>query len=326
MRFEPPCCPNPLCTAHTARPFRFHRYGSFRRRCDGRTVQRFLCRECQSTFSSQAFRLDYRLKRPHLHQELWDLFISKVTHRQSARLLDCDRKTVAQRLDLLGRHCQQWHHARLARQTLQGTFQLDELETFEHNRRLQPLTVPVLIQRSSYFLVDLAVAPLPCRGGLGPADRSRKAQREALYGKRRSGSRAAVESCLTSLAGCLGGHSRLESDSKTAYTSSVRRVLGSVVTQVEHSGRGRRDYGHPLFPINHTLAMLRDGVSRLVRRSWAASKRGQRLLQHLWIWACWRNYVRAITNRAPDRTPAMVAGVATRPFKKDEILAWKVTR
>lgn len=325
MRFEPPFCPNRLCPAHASRPFRFHRNGTFRRHCDGRAVQRFFCRECQGTFSSQAFRLDYRLKRPRLHHELWGLFISKVTHRQSARLLACDRKTVAQRLDLLGQHCQRWHRARLVGQTLQGAFQLDELETFEHSRRLQPLTVPVLIQRQSYFLVDLAVATLPCRGGLREADRRRKAQREKLYGKRRSGSRAAVESCLASLARCLGGHSRLESDSKPAYGASVRRVLGQGVTHREHSGSGRRDWGHPLFPINHTLALMRDGVSRLVRRTWAASKRGQRLHQHLWIWACWRNYVRAITNRSPDRTPAMVAGVANRPFNPDEILAWKVT-
>ena len=72
--------------------------------------------------------------------------------------------------------------------------------------------------------------------------------------------------------------------------------------------------------------MLRDGVSRLVRRTWAASKEGARLRLHLWIWACWRNYVCGITNRSPGVTPAMVAGVASRPLGKDELLGWRVTR
>jgi len=330
MRFEPPFCPNTRCSAHSGRPFRFHRIGTFRRKCDGRCVQRFFCRECRRSFSSQAFRLDYRLKRPRLHLDLWNLFVSKVTHRQSARLLGCNRKTLAQRLWLLGEHCQRWHLARLQQRALVGAFQLDELETFEHSRRLQPLTVPVLIQRQSYLVVDLAVAPLPCRGGLREADRRRKAQREALYGKRRSGSRAAVEGCLSTLAGCLGGMGLLESDAKPAYAASVRRVLGHSAAHVRHPGRGRRDYGHPLFAINlfainHTLAMLRDGISRLVRRTWAASKKGGWLQRHLWIWVCWRNYVRGITNRASAITPAMVAGLAQRRLSKDEILAWKVT-
>ena len=94
---------------------------------------------------------------------------------------------------------------------------------------------------------------------------------------------------------------------------------------VRYSSRAKRDRGNPLFPINHTLAMLRDGVSRLVRRSWAASKRRSKLELHLWIWACWRNYVRGITNKARHVTPAMAAGLERRPFRKDELLAWRVT-
>jgi transposase-like protein len=325
MRFQPPFCPHRDCSAHTSRPFRYQRRGSYRRACDGRRAQRFLCLECRRSFSTQRFRLDFRLQRPRLHLDLWSLFISKVTQRQSARMLCCDRKSIARRLDLLGEHCRAWHRRRLAGRRLAGTFQLDELETFEHSRRLQPVTVPVLIQRGSYLVVDLAVAPLACRGGLSPRARRRKAEREALYGKRRSGSRAAVERCLGTLKACLGTGGVLESDRKASYAASLRRVLCDRATHVPREGSGRRDYGHPLFPINHTLAQLRDGVSRLVRRSWGASKLRAKLELHLWIWACWRNYVRGITNRAQHVTPAMVAGLERRPIRKDELLAWKVT-
>ena len=107
------------------------------------------------SFSTQRFRLDFRLQRPRLHLDLWRLLVSKVTHRQSARMLGCDRKSVARRLDLMGAHCRAWHRHRLARGPLAGSFQLDELETFEHSRRLQPVTVPVLIQRPSLLVVDV---------------------------------------------------------------------------------------------------------------------------------------------------------------------------
>ena len=326
MRFQPPFCPHPTCRAHTARPFRYQLRGTYPRACDGRRAQRFRCLECGRSFSTQRFRLDFRLQRPRLHLDLWSLLVSKVTHRQSARMLGCDRKSVARRLDLLGQHCRAWHRSCLARGRLAGTFQLDELETFEHSRRLQPVTVPVLIQRGSYLVVDLGVATLPCRGGLSAAYRRRKAEREARWGKRRSGSRAAVEGCLGTLKASLRGRRGvLESDRKTAYATSLRRVLGGRVAHVRHESRGRRDWGHPLFPINHTLAQLRDGVSRLVRRSWAASKRRERLELHLWVWACWRNYVRGITNRAPRVTPAMVAGLQRRPIRPAELMAWRVT-
>lgn len=326
MRFAPPRCPYTACSAHTSTPFRYVHWGRFDRACDGRAVTRFRCLECGRTFSSQTFRLDWRLQRPRLHLDLWAHLISKVTHRQAARMLNCTRKSIAHRLDLLGEHCRAYHAHQLDKlargRGLAGRFQLDELETFEHNRRLQPVTVPVLIHRSSYFVVDLAMAPLPCRGRLSELNRAKKAVREGLYGKRRSGSRRAVEACLGTLARVRRPFAgiKLETDCKHEYVRSVRAVLGAGTKHERTSSKDRRDYGNPLFPINHTLAMLRDGVSRLVRRTWAASKQQLRLGRHLWIWVCWRNYVRGVTNRARHTTPAMIVGAAERAVRKDELL------
>jgi len=326
MPYTPPRCPYPACSAHTSRPFRYTRWGTFHRRCDGRDVTRYRCLECSRTFSTQTFRLDWRLHRPRLHLDLWGHIISKVTHRQAARMLGCTRKSIAHRLDLLGEHCREFHARKLEQlarsRGLSGRFQLDELETYEHNRRLQPLTVPVLIQRSSYFVVDLAVAALPCRGRLSERNRAKKAEREERYGKRRSGSRRAVEACLGTLRDLHRPHTKLEleTDRKHEYVGSIERVLGPGTPHARTSSKDRRDYRNPLFPINHTLAMLRDGVSRLVRRTWAASKQMQRLGRHLWIWVCWRNYVRGVTNSARHTTPGMIVGTAEKPVRKDELL------
>jgi transposase-like protein len=329
MRFDPPRCPYPACPSRSAGIFRCARWGRYSRKCDGRSAQRFRCGACRRTFSSQAFRLDFRLHRPRLHLDLWNPLISKVTHRQAARTLGCHRRTVAHRLELLGRHCRDFHIERLGRLAedggRDGPWQLDELETYEQDRRLQPLTVPVLIHRSSYFVVAVDVAPLPCRGGLSRRDQRRKSEREQSHGLRRSGSRAAVERCLAPLVALVGHHvAQVETDRKKTYPAILERLLGRSHLHVStHSGL-KRDRRNPLFPINHTLAQLRDGVSRLVRRTWAASKRAARLEWHLWIWICWRNYVRYVTNEAPLTTPAMILGVERRPLGREELLCARI--
>jgi hypothetical protein len=184
----------------------------------------------------------------------------------------------------------------------------------------------VLIERKSLFVLHAAVAPLACRGRLSARDRHRKLERERLHGKRRSGSRAAVRSCFEALRAAHEPRRRVhvETDQKHSYGALLEQVFAGRADHETYSSRLARNRRNPLFQINHTLAMLRDGVSRLVRRTWAASKKRERLERHLWIWIAWRNYVRGITNRAPRTTPAMVLGLAGRRYRREELLAWRV--
>lgn len=330
MRFRPDRCPRPDCPSLVSGHHRWCFKGHFLRACDGRFVQRFLCLECQRTFSTQTFRLDYRLRKPRLNLTLLGPFISKVTHRQAARILGCSRGTVAHRLELLGEHCERFHRWRLSRArgrlSVSAIFQLDELETFEHDRRLAPVTMPVLIERKSYFVVDVKTAALPARGGLRKRDRERQKAREQLHGRRRSGSVRAVESCIRTLSMLmrLGASIRVQTDRKEAYPSILKRHFQRGILHERHSSTARRNYANPLFPINHTLAMMRDGISRLVRRTWAASKLKEKLERHAWIWAVWRNYVRTVTNKTRSTTPAMALGVEEKRWRMSEICAWRV--
>jgi transposase-like protein len=330
MQFQPRYCPRSGCPSHHSHHFRWRRKGFFHRRCDGRDVQRFFCLECRHGFSIQTFRVDYRLRKPGLHLALFKDFVSKTTLRQSARNWGCTRRTVAHRLRLLGAHCREFHQSMLERARsnggIGGTFQLDELETFEHSRRLKPVTVPVLIERSSYFVLHAECAPLPARGRLSAADRRKKEQQERQFEKRRSGSVQAVRRAFDVLARVHRRHAQVvvQTDQKSSYATRLEQLFGERVQHERHSSTAARNYGNPLFPINHTLAMMRDGVSRLVRRTWAASKLRDRLELHLWIWIAYRNYVRAITNRARETTAAMALGIDRKKWKRDELLAWRV--
>ena len=327
MRFHPPKCPYPHCSSRSRKSLRFRHRGSYRRACDGRTVLRFECLDCRRSFSTQTFRLDYRLRRPTLWVEVFEQLISKVTLRQIARIHHCSRKSIAQRLTLFGLQARAFHLRTLeearARFALTGRFQLDELETYEEDRRLSPLTVPVLIERTSFFVLGADVAPLASRGGLSPFHRLKKERREELLGKRRSGSRKAVAGMFELLARFTprSGPLLLESDEKASYRTEARKVFGKRLVHQCYASKSSKRPSSKLFPINHTLAQMRDGVSRLVRRTWASSKRAGMLSLHIWIWIGWRNYVRGITNYATKTTPAMALQVLPYQVAIRELIA-----
>ncbi|MBK7644528.1 MAG: hypothetical protein IPJ19_16030 [Planctomycetes bacterium] len=80
----------------------------------------------------------------------------------------------------------------------EGQFQLDELETFEHNRRLKPVTVPVLVHKPSYCILHAEVGTLPARKPLSKANLAKLARYEQLEGdvKRKSESREKMTRCF----------------------------------------------------------------------------------------------------------------------------------
>jgi len=120
-----------------------------------------------------------------------------------------------------------------------------------------------------------------------------------------------------------GDITKVQTDRKMTYGSILREAFGRAVVHERFDSKRARDYSNPLFPINHTLAMMRDGVSRLVRRTWAASKRSECLRLHMWIWLVWRNYVRGITVKAAKTTPAMAIGIDESPWERVRLFRWR---
>ena len=330
MQFHPPFCPASTCRSrNSSEPFRWRRAGRYQRGCDARQVQRFLCLLCRTRFSSQTFRLDYRQRKSRINRAVFDCFVSKVNHRQAARILRVNRKTIEHRLRLWGPTLRDFHGTVLGRVHerggLVGTWTLDEQESFEHDRRLQPVTIPILIHWRSFFVLHAETAPLPSRGHLSPIDQKRKLDREQKYGRRVSGSSAAVQKCFEAWRGVLGAEpAHLITDRKRTYPKLFKHCFrGRYGGHVRIRSSETRNRSNPMFPINHTLAMLREHVSRLARRTWSASKRRERLADQIWVYIAWRNYVRGITNRATKVTPAMALGVCSTPLPIRRLLRWR---
>lgn len=327
--FVPTRCPRAHCAAHTGQGFTYQDAGSYVRSGDLRIVRRFRCLVCRSRFSSQCFRVDYRLRKPWLPRAVFQGLVAKTTLRQISRSLGCKLDTVLYHLRLVGRHGEAQHAAFLARCRasrggLSGTFQLDELETFERNRRLCPLTVPVLVHAETWFVVHAATGTLPARGNLGPFDEIRKERYEKAGGKRVNRSKEATTKCVAALRGALGAEARftLQTDQKSTYPGIFRQVFGGSVLHQWVNSKERRDRKNLLFTVNNTLAQARDGLSRLVRRNWGYSKLERNLRWHLWAWILWRNYAREITCKCRRESAASALGVTTRRLRPRELFEW----
>jgi len=322
--FEPPRCPYPRCSQHR-RPSRCFavRAGRYFPRCRSHPVQRFRCRACRRTFSRQTFRADCRQKKPSINAACLRLMVSCVGLRQAAQVLQVARRTIERRFDWLARHASDWHLNRLVGARLDGPFQLDELESFEANR-YQPVTVPVLIDRSSLFIVATEVGALRRKGRMTALQRRRRAAHERIHGRRPSHSPRAVRAVLVRLKRVVDPRRPvvLDSDHKPLYGQLGHRLFPGRFVWNRHDAAARRDRANPLFPINHTNARLRHFLSRLRRRTWCVSKHREGLRAHLAIATFWSNYVRGITNRTRT-TAAQAVGVARKSYRPEEILAWR---
>ena len=325
MKFIPPRCPRPFCAAHRDPSGRwFLRQGSYQPKCRRTPVPRFRCRICGRGFSRQTFRFDYRDHAPGCNVPLLRLLTSGVSLRQSARLLEIDIHAVQRKLQKLAALCSALHDNLSPGLAAGRTFLLDEEETFEQ-ASIWPVTMPVLIEKESWFVVATDAAPIRRLAPLGTARRRLQEASEQRLGRRPDGSRASVRRTLQALAQRLdGGRLVLRTDEKSSYATLVSEVFRGAARHETTSGRAPRTKQNPLFPINTTLAMTRDNNGRLRRRSWLVSKRCACLQQQMCLFVVYRNYVRYRFNRDErDYTPARKLGLLPRALQLREVLAWR---
>ncbi|HET6204125.1 MAG TPA: hypothetical protein VFI25_15140 [Planctomycetota bacterium] len=293
------------------------RWGSYVALCRPRPIPRFRCRACGRTFSSQTFSISFGLHKPSVTSSLLKLLVSGVSIRQSVRIGHVRRRAVEGRLDRYGTFCAQAAENLLRGFKPRGHFQTDEIETYEHNRLSKPLTVGLLVAVPSGMILAGEVGRIRSRAGKSAASKKRRAAFEAEEGRRPNESGLVMRRCLSRLEGAEGVV--LASDRKPLYASLVRRLFAP--GEVEHriySGKGTKGPRSPLFWVNHEAAMARYGISRLIRRSWCVSKKGERLEKHVAIWMLMNNVWRWRVN-GEGRTPAMTEGLLGRRIRVEEI-------
>ena len=324
--FTPPRCPYWSCRAHLQPdPSLLRPHGHYRALCRPHPIPRFRCLSCLRTFSRQTFRADYRDHRPDLNAPLFQSLASGIGLRQSSRNLRLSLRCTELKFRKLARHLRRLNLNLRGNLPSWSVFQMDELETYEGRRNSRPLSVPVLIERKSRFIVWAEAATIRPRGKMTPTRLRAVEEDEKHFGKRRDRSLNALRRTLSRGRDLVGGlqHVLLETDKKTAYERMARAAFGE--DRLAHrrtSSRLPRTEANPLFPINHTEAMARDLMGRLRRESWLVSKLRRYLDLGLQVFLAYRNYVRCRFNY-DEESPAELLGFAPRRLRETELIGWR---
>lgn len=286
MRFS---CPN-LCKdseCSNRRP-NFVRFGSFFRTSDGQRIQRYRCLICGKNFSSATFNSCYRQRKRQKNEILRRLFSRAVSQRGAAKIVNVNRKTAVRKFRFLALRAELSFHKNQSTWPKSTEIEFDDMETFEHTK-CKPLSITLAVETHTRRILGIEVSTIKAKGLL-----TEKAKK---YGFRRDTRREARKRLFKRIQPLIREDCVIKSDQNPHYESDVKRFFpknpykqfkgqrGAITGQ----GELKKIKFDPLFSLNHTCAMLRANVSRLLRKTWCVTKNPKELQGHLMIYCDYHN-------------------------------------
>jgi hypothetical protein len=279
-------CPNQYCAC----PVYVIKDGTFRRHEDSKTIQRFKCKSCGTRFSSATFSTTYRQKKRRVNAELLKLLASGISMRRSAFLLNVNRKTIERKLPYLAAICRLRNNKKL--QKLKGrvhNIQIDDLITKE-NSKLKPLSVSIAVDENRRTILGAEVSQIPAFGHL-----AKLAQKK--YGTRKDEHFEGLTRLFQRIAPIVSSEVLVKSDEHQRYPAFISAYLPNAKHLSFKSERGciagqgelKKVMFDPLFAVNHTCAILRANINRLIRKTWCTTKDPNRLKDHLDVFVYFYN-------------------------------------
>ena len=257
------------------------RCGFFYRKSDRKSVQRLYCRPCNNYFSIATLSECYRQKKRQINSLVVKELVSVVSLRECHRKLRINRKTVDRKLIFMAARAQRKTEELNKRLNKLKVIEFDDLETFEHTK-CKPLSVTLAVDSETRWILGIEVSQMPCKGLLAKTSLKK-------YGFRKDMRALGRARLFTRIRPCLLPDVIIKSDENPHYINDVQKYLGPVVHKrylgrpgaVTGQGELKKVGFDPLFSLNHTCAILRARVSRLIRRTWNTTKKPERLSQHL---------------------------------------------
>lgn len=278
------------------------RSGRFYRTSDSRWIQRYFCRSCRVGFSQATGDACYGQNKRRANVKIEKLLRSGVSMRECARLLHLHRTTIARKKVFLAIKAIHWLQTfRTSRKVTD--LQFDDMETFEHTK-CKPLSITLAVENKTRLILGYRVSIMPAKGLLAKKSREK-------YGPRPDMRKKGREELFSELTHCIDPHAIISSDENPHYEPDVKKYFplatykrfkgrrGCVVGQGELKSGGF----DPLFSLNHTCAMLRANINRLMRRTWCTTKKIEGLIEHIAIYARSHNQ-RILTKLAANKRAA----------------------
>lgn len=268
---------------------RVRRLGTFRRRSDGRRVQRFYCTFCGRSFSRATGHPCFGQNKRHKNEIIRRLLCGGVSQREAARILGINRKTVVRKMLFWAKRACREVESTNRHSPPSVEVEFDDLETFEHTK-CKPVSVTLMVEHKTRRILGFEVARMPAKGKLAAISRKK-------YGPRRDERPQARARLFRRVRPFIADRALLRSDSNPFYPADVRKFFPEARHETVLGKRGavtgqgelKKAKWDPLFSLNHTCAMLRANLSRLIRRTWCTTKRPDRLEAHLWVYVMSHN-------------------------------------
>ncbi len=264
------------------------RIGRYYRTSDSTNVQRFRCQKCLKCFSWGTSHPCYRQNKRHKNEILTQLICAGVSQRKSAKILRINRKTVVRKLIFLSLQAREELKQRNSSFPLCTEIEFDDMETFEHTK-CKPLSITLAVCKNRRIL-GFEVSQMAVKSTL-----SKMAMKK--YGPRKDMRHLGRKKLFEKIKPLIEPTAIIKSDQSPHYPKDVRRFFPTSIHKTFEGRRGcivgqgelKKIGFDPLFSLNHTCAMFRASVNRLFRRTWCTTKKTERLIDHLYIYAVYHN-------------------------------------
>lgn len=283
-------CPNKTCKNYQ-KTHSIYNDGFYFRKSDSRKIRRFQCKLCRKKFSASTNTLEYKQNKRRANFPLFKLLNSGVSQRRAAKILGINKKTVARKLIYLAKKSRLENEKFL--ETLKNTpvtkIQFDDLITKE-NTKLKPLSVSIAVNEDNRKILQVIVSQIPAFGNLTTLSQKK-------YGKRKSNHNENLDIIFRKLKLYLSPSVTIKSDEHKHYPIHIKKYFPhsthlrfkSERSCIAGQGELKKVKRDPLFIINHTCAMFRANINRLIRKTWCTTKDPKRLQDHLDIFTYYYN-------------------------------------
>jgi transposase-like protein len=323
----PPFCPNPNCFYHNNSngPWSYKKIGFFRRHTPPHCIQRFACKTCGRSFSTQTFSTTYWQKRPDLDSQIIMKTAGGMANRQIARDLEVAPETINRHIARLGRHCMLFHNRMMRRSPPVSEIVVDGFESFELSQYF-PIHHHIAVEKGSDFFIYFTDSELRRKGRMTEHQKRRRRELEQKFG--RPDPKAIEKDMRQTLEVVLGNQplATVYSDDHPAYKRSIRQLAARIDHRVT-PGSAHRDKNNSLWEVNLLDLLIRHGNANHRRETLAWSKRRQSSAERLAVLLVWRNYMKGRREKVRGSpTPAMERGIMDQPLKIEELLSKRLFR
>lgn len=251
--------------------------GFLKNKKNSHPLRRYLCKSCNRTFTQNTSKDTYLQKRPDLNKRIMVLYCEGNTLKGAARILGITYKTVVRKFKFMAFKAREMHLKNIDNGNIITTYvQFDEMETFEI-KKIRPLGIELAIRPKTCEILSIKVCRIPL------TSHSVSPRVKTEY-KKISNRETSMTDMLIEVSKCLDeDESTLACDGAKINISVVKKVCDNSEIKI-HPG----DYDK-LWKLNHVCAKLRHHVSRLTRRTWATTKKMERLQMHLDLFIAYQN-------------------------------------